>query len=358
MNRGAKVLQSCACCDREAESGMEMYRFDWLDQLTETALDPQRPIVDPHHHLWDNRGGTYQSAELLADTTGSHNVITTVFVECRSKYVKDGPESMQPVGETRYVAAQAAELDAIAGDGGPKIGAIVSFADMALGDAVEEVLNAHEEAGGGKFRGIRHAVANDPHPDVPGNHVRATDDIMQSPSFHAGVAKLGDMGFSFDSWMYHPQLPQLVELARAAPQTSIILDHMGGPLGHGPYADDREGAMAQWRANMVEVATCPNVTLKVGGIGMDNYYNTGFGSLPAPPSSDEIVSYWEDRVHFCIETFGPDRCMFESNFPVDRQTMTYPTLWNALQKMGARYTDAEQDDLFVNTATRTYHLSP
>ncbi len=336
---------------------MEMYRFDWLSQHNEEAVDPIRPIVDPHHHLWSNRGGVYQAAELLADTSSTHNVVTTVFVECRSKYDKDGPAEMQPVGETRYVAAQAAELAGIGGADGPRIGAIVSFADMTLGAAVEDVLAAHDEAGGGSFRGIRHAVANDPHPDVPGNHVRATDDIMQSPGFHEGVAKLGEMGFSFDSWMYHPQLPQLVELARAVPQTSIILDHMGGPLGMGPYAADREAAMAQWRIDMADVATCPNVTLKVGGIGMDNYFGTGFGALPTPPTSDQIVDYWQDRVHFCIETFGPDRCMFESNFPVDRQTMNYPVLWNALQKMGARYSDSEQDDLFVNTATRVYKLN-
>ncbi len=334
-----------------------MYRFDWLGQHVEEAVDPDRPIVDPHHHLWNNRGGVYEAPELLADTTGSHNVVKTVFVECRSKYNKDASEAMAPVGETHYVSAQAEALREASGDGGPEIGAIVSFADMALGDAVEDVLAAHAEAGGGKFRGIRHAVANDPHPDVPGNHVRASHDIMESPGFAEGVAKLGDMGFSFDSWMYHPQLPQLTALARAVPQTSIILDHMGGPIATGPYGDDFDGSMEQWRTNLAEVATCPNVTLKVGGIGMDNYFGTGFGSLPAPPSSDKIVAYWQDRVHFCIDTFGPDRCMFESNFPVDRQTMTYPVLWNALQKMGARYSASEQDDLFVNTATRVYDIS-
>ncbi len=333
---------------------MELYRFDWLSQQAEEAVDPDRVIVDPHHHLWDNRSGTYLADELIADTSGSHNVTKTVFVECRSKYDRDAPEHLQPVGETLFVANQAA---AAAASGKVEIGGIVSFADMMLGDGAEEVLAAHDGAGNGLFRGIRHAVSFDSDPAVPGAHTNATDAMMDTAEFHAGVTKLGQMGFSFDAWMYHPQLPQLTRLAKAAPGTSIVLDHLGGPLGIGSFADDRDGAMAAWRASMVEAAACENVTLKVGGIGMDGYYGTGWLDRSAPPSSDEVVAVWQDRVHFCIDTFGPDRCMFESNFPVDRQTLSYPVLWNALQKMASRYTDEEQDQMFSGTASRVYRLN-
>lgn len=248
-------------------------------------------------------------------------------------------------------AATAAQI------GRTRIAGIVSHADMMLGAAVEEVLAAHDGAGNGLFRGIRHAVSLDPHPDVPVGHSNPAPSMMESAEFHAGVAKLGAMGFSFDAWLYHPQLPQLLGLARAVPQTSIILNHLGGPLGIGPYADDRDAAMADWRASMTEVARCDNVTLKVGGIGMDGYFGLGWTDQPLPPDSDTVVAAWQDRVHFAIDAFGPSRCMFESNFPVDRQALTYPVLWNALQKMAARYSDEEQTQLFSDTASRVYRLA-
>lgn len=338
---------------------MKLDRFDWLEQRVEEPVDPDRRIVDPHHHLWDRNASTYLAAELLADTRSTHNVTHTVFVECNASYDRDAPAGMAPIGETKFVASEAAEVERLNGastTGATTIAAIVSHADMMLGDSVEEVLAAHDAAGSGLFRGIRHAVSWDQHPDVPNGHSKPTEAMMTTPEFHAGVSKLGAMGFSYDAWMYHPQLPQLVGLAQAAPETSIILDHLGGPMGIGPYGADRESAMATWRASMTELAKCPNVTLKVGGIGMDGYYGLGWTELAVPPDSDTVVTAWQDRVHWCIDTFGPDRCMFESNFPVDRQALTYPVLWNALQKMASRYSDAEQDAMFSGTATRIYKL--
>lgn len=333
---------------------MDLNRFSWLAQRVEEPVDADRPIVDPHHHLWDNRGGTYLADELIADTTGTHNVVKTVFVECHSKYDRDAPEAMQPVGETRFVVEEAAKAERL---GKTKIGAIVSHADMMLGDAVEPVLAAHDVAGAGLFRGIRHAVSDDPDPDVPNGHSNPTAGMMRTPEFQAGVETLGRMGFSYDAWMYHPQLPDLLELARVVPDTPIILDHLGGPLGIASYAEDRNGHMATWRASMTELAGCDNVSLKVGGIGMDGFFGLGWTGLDAPPDSDTVVAAWQDRVHFCIDTFGPNRCMFESNFPVDRQALTYPVLWNALQKMAARYSDEEQDQMFSGTATRVYRIA-
>ena len=337
---------------------MDLNRFEWLALRREEAVDPERVIVDPHHHLWEGhqwRGilGTYLAPELLEDLTGSHNVVKTVFVDCMSNYHSDRAEHMRPVGETAFVAGQADTLDAA---GGPTIAGIVSHADLMLGDAVEEVLAAHDAAGGGRFRGIRHATGWDASDEVHNSHNSPFEHMMSTPEFRAGARRLAGMGFTFDAWLFHPQLPDVAALAGAVPDLTIVLDHLGGPLGIGPYSHDRDRVRADWKASMQLVAVHPNVVLKVGGIGMDMYYGTGWATRDEPPSSEEVAAYWGDDVRFCIDTFGPDRCMFESNFPVDRQTLPYPVLWNALQMIAAGYGEAEQEDLFSGTATRIYRL--
>ena len=334
---------------------MELDRFEWLALRREEAVDPGRRIVDAHHHLWDRGGSTYLAPQLLEDMTGTHNVVKSVFVDCRASYDSEREPHMQPVGETVFVAGEADATDAL---GGPTIAGIVSHADMRLGDAVEEVLAAHDAAGGGRFRGIRHATGWDPSDEVHNSHSRPFEHMMATDEFRAGARTLGRMGFSFDAWLFHPQLPELAALAGAVPELTIVLNHLGGPMGVGPYGRARDRARADWQASMRLVATsCPNVVLKVGGIGMDLYFGTGWTTLDAPPGSEEVADHWGDDVRFCIDTFGPDRCMFESNFPVDRQALTYPVLWNALQIMAAGYSDAEQDELFSGTATRAYKLS-
>jgi len=213
---------------------MDLYRFDWLASRTEVAVDETRPIIDPHHHLWRNSGGTYLANELLADTGGSHNVTHTVFVECRSKWDKEASPAMAPVGETRFVAGEAAEM---AERGGAILGGIVSHADLMLGADVRPVLEAHSAAGAGLFRGIRHATGW--HEDeIPHNaHTGSTPEMMRSAKFHKGAEVLADMGFSLDCWLYHPQHGELIELAQEVPTLSIIVDHLGAPLGVGQYSD-------------------------------------------------------------------------------------------------------------------------
>lgn len=333
---------------------MELDRFQWLTKRSEAAIDPVRPIVDPHHHLWRHSNSTYLATELLADTGGSHNVTQTVFVECRSKWDRSVEPHMAPVGETRFVAGEAAEM---AERDGAKIGAIVSHADMTLGAGVREVLEAHEAAGAGLFRGIRHSVAWDEDPAVHDAHTGSTEAMLSRPEFREGVATLGSMGYSFDAWLYHPQIKDLVALAQELPEVSIVLDHLGGPLGVGHYADKVGRANSAWRKAMTAASQCPNITLKVGGIGMENVYGMHWAGLEAPPSSVQVAAFWSDRVRFCIDLFGPSRCMLESNFPVDRQTLPYSVLWNAMQIMTDSYTDEEKDDLFAETAKRVYRLA-
>lgn len=332
---------------------MELDRFDWLALRREGAVDGARTIIDPHHHLWDRGGSTYLAPQLLDDLTAVHNVVKTVFVECRASYDKARAAHMQPVGETAFAAAEADAADAA---GGPRIAGIVGHADLMLGEAVAEVLAAHEEAGGGRFRGVRHATAWDASDEVRNGHSRPFEQMMATGEFRAGVRTLAEMGFSFDAWLYHPQLPELAALAEAADAATVVVNHLGGPLGIGPYRGDRSRVRADWRASVERLAARPNVFLKLGGIGMDDYFATGWAARPVPPGSEEVAEHWGDDVRFCIDRFGPDRCMFESNFPVDRQTLTYPVVWNAFQIMASGYTDAEQDDLFSGTAARVYRL--
>jgi L-fuconolactonase len=324
----------------------------WLARNTEQPVDPGQRICDPHHHLWDHPADRYRLAELRADTGAGHRVERTVFVECTSAYRDDGPEAMRPVGETEFVAAQAAGSAATPG---AQIAGIVGFADLTLGDAVSDVLDAHVEAGDGRFRGVRHASAFDPSPDIRVSHTKPPPGLLGDPSFRSGFAALGRAGLSFDAWLYHPQLTELAELCRAHPDVPVILDHLGGPLGIGPYAERREAVLASWREGLAEVAACANVWLKVGGIGMP-IFGGGWHKQAQPPSSHELAAAWGDDIRWCIELFGPDRCMFESNFPVDRRSCSYTTLWNAFQHIAASYSPTERAALFHDTAVRAYRL--
>jgi len=329
-------------------------RHDWLRLRIEEPVDPDRPIVDAHHHLWDRAAGTYLAAELHADTARSHNVTHTVFVECSSAYDTTGPTELRPVGETRFVAAEAARFADL---GTTRLGAIVSFADMRLGAAVEEVLAAHEAAGGGLFRGVRHGTNWSCSPEVKNGHHDPTGGLLADAEFRLGVTTLGRLGYTFDAWLYFDQLDELANLARAVPGCTFVVNHFGGPLGIGPHARDRAAVESRWDEGMTSLATCKNVVAKLGGIGMDHYYGMGWSDLAAPPTSDVVAAYWSFTVHRTIDLFGPDRCMFESNYPVDRQTLPYPVLWNAFQKLAHRYDSREQDALFRATATRVYRIA-
>ncbi len=329
-------------------------RLDWLALRSEVALDPTRPIIEPHHHLWDRDGSRYLAAELSQDTGASHNVTHTVFVECSAGYDAAASDpSFAPVGETRFVAEQAAVAH---GAGGPEIAGIVGHVDMMLGAQVAPVLQAHDQAGNGLFRGIRHGTNWSEHPDVKNGHHGPAAHQLLDPQFQSGVARLGEMGFSFDAWLYFDQLHELAELARVVPNCSIVVDHLGGPLGIGPHAADRTEMISVWRAGLSDVAHCPNVSLKIGGLGMEHYFGTPWAALPEPPASETVAAFWQDLVYAAIDTFGPSRCMFESNFPVDRQTLPYTVLWNAFEILASRYSATEQHQLFFATANDVYRL--
>jgi L-fuconolactonase len=329
---------------------------EWLAQVVEEIVDPQRPIVDPHHHLWERPGGrSYVLKDLWADTGSGHHIIKTVFIECHAGYRTEGPEHLRPLGETEFVAGIAAE-SAKGGKGRAEIGAIVAHADLTLGDRLEEVLLGHEESGRGLFRGIRHAGASDKNREVLFIPGRAPEHLYAREDFRQGIRLLGRRGLTYDTWHYHHQNPAFAQLARAVPEIPMILDHFGTPLGVGPYREKREEIFVQWKKDMAEIAQCENVFAKLGGMAMpDNGF--GWHTREIPPSSDEFIEAQKRYYLHTIECFGPDRCMFESNFPVDKFSLSYQVVWNAFKKMVADFSESEKDALFRGTATRVYRLN-
>ena len=320
-------------------------RSTMMSRMDEELLEPDLPIVDPHHHLWEHPTNTYMMRELRADTGSGHRVDKTVFVECGSGYRSDGPESMSFVGETEFVVT--ADPDGF-------VAGIVGRADLTSPD-IADVLAAHSEAGQGRFRGIRHASAHDPDEAIRASHTKPPPGLLGHADFRRGFAALGAAGLRFDAWLFHPQLPELVDLARAHPDVPIVLDHLGGPLGIGPYAGRRAEVLATWRASMEAVAGCDNVSLKLGGIGMP-IYGMGFHKTEGGASSAELAAAWGEPIRWCIDRFGVDRCMFESNFPVDKASCSYAVLWNAFKRIAAGCSAAEKVALFSGTASRFYDV--
>jgi len=291
------------------------------------------------------------AAELHADLTSGHNVVFTVFVERTCGYRPVGPEAFRPVGENRCVEEATGE----APDSKIALAAgIVGFADLSLGDRVRPVLEAHLEASG-RFRGIRHACSWDPSPAIRNAHTNPPPRLYLDAAFRKGFAHLAPLGLSFDAWLYHPQIPELTDLARAFPDTALVLDHVGGPLGIGPYAGQRETVVPEWKAAIDALALCPNVCVKLGGLVMPA---NGFRwhKQPEPPGSERLAGVLEPYFHYCIERFGPDRCMFESNFPVDKVSCSYNVLWNAFKRLASGFSTEEKTALFHDTAARFYRL--
>ncbi len=326
-------------------------RAEWLDQVIEDIIEPDLPIIDPHHHLWDRNGG-YLLDELSQDIGSGHNIAATVFVQCRYAHDEDGPVQMRPVGETRAVM-DVVDQAQTAGHATDVCAGIVGFADLTFGSAITEVLDAHKTAAKGRFRGIRHITAHEP--SFESHLVPVDPEIMASDAFREGFACLAPAGLSFDGWLYHTQLSRFTDLARAFPDTSIILDHVGGPLGIGAYRGKDDAVFKDWKASLSDLATCANVTVKVGGLGMPITGAT-WSENPLPPGSKDLADAFRPWVETVIDLFGANRCMFESNFPVDKVSSSYAVLWNAFKRIAAGASDQDKRDLFHDTSKRVYRL--
>ena len=330
---------------------------DWLALTQEETLEPDLPICDPHHHFWDMRTERipyqrYLLHELADDVNSGHNVRSTVFVEARAMYRSSGPDEMKPVGEVEFVQGLAAASEN--GLYGPTraAAAIVGHANLNLGDAVEPVLEALQAASPNRFRGIRHSVTWDPHPEIELTSAYRMPGQLASDDFRAGARVLARMGLSLEGWMYFPQMRELADFAKAVPDLTIILDHVGGLLRVGPYANNDE-TLPAWRAGIAAVAECPNVVVKLGGLGMPQ---TGFGwhERSTPVGSEELADDMAPFMHYCIEQFGPSRCMFESNFPVDKVSFSYNVMYNAFKRLSSGYSESERADMFHDVAARVY----
>ena len=321
---------------------------EWRALVDEPVVAPEQSIVDPHHHLWPPGGLLpYALDDLLADVGSGHRVDRTVFMECHVAYRTEGPPELAPVGETEFVAEAARQS-------GGLIAGIVGHADLRHPN-LDEVLDAHVAAGNGLFRGIRDALSRADPADGLMIAGGAPAGLFEDPDFRAGVARLGARGFTYDTWHYHYQNREFLALARAVPETLMVLDHFGTPIGVGPYADRRDAIFDDWKRDIAEIARCENVVAKLGGLAMpDNGF--GWHTAVRPPTSDEFVEAQSRYYFHMIECFGANRCMFESNFPVDRMSLSYRVLWNGCKKIAQSCSPDERDALFAGTATRVYRL--
>lgn len=342
-----------------------------------TILDPERPIIDPHHHLWDRsrlrlddgpfaahgfsqmlrERPRYLLDELLADTDSGHNIRATVFIECRAMYRADGDKTLRSVGETEFVNGVAAVAASGVYGATRACAGIVGHVDLRLAERAQAVLEAHIAAGNGRFRGIRHSAAYDTDTNVLGPlSMRGTPPgLLRDPDFRRGFAALAPLGLTFDAWLLEPQLPDLLDLARAFPNTTIVLDHVGGPVGIGVYAGERAARFEVWRQHIRALARCPNVVVKLGGLGMP-FAGFAWSYRNRPDTHEVLASAWAPYIETCIEAFGADRCMFESNFPVDHFSCDYATLWNAFKHLVVDCSESEKTALFSTTAARIYRV--
>jgi len=332
------------------------YHEAWLRVAEEKPLDPDLQICDPHHHLWDGPGdrGRYLAGEFLKDVSGGHRVVKTVFVECGAMYRTHGPEEMRAVGETEFAESIAAQC----GKGKDCLAAIaagiVGWADLTLGAGAARVLEAHIAASTGHFRGVRQSCTWDSDPRILS--MGKGKGMMAESRFREGFACLKRYGLNFDAWQYHTQLMELAELARRYPDTTIVVNHTGGVLGVGPYSGRSREVFHEWERGMKGLASCPNVVVKLGGLGMPR---CGFGwhERVKPSNSAELAETMKPFFLFCIEAFGADRCMFESNFPVDRVSYSYTVLWNVFKRICEGFSATERAALFHDTAVRVYRLA-
>lgn len=330
-------------------------RSEWLAQMREDPIEPALPIVDPHHHLWDREGERYLLDDLLQDTSTGHAVRATVFVQCGAMYRASGPEEERSLGETEFINGIAAA--SASGAYGPvrACAGIVGFVDLTLGDRVTPLLEVHLATARARFRGVRNRTAWHPSPAIRSNLLGPPPGPLEDPRFVEGARRLAGLGLVLDVWAYQTQLPLVAALARAVPELTVVVNHCGGPLGVGPFAGRREEGFAAWRREVLALAALPNTLMKLGGLAME-VSGHDFHLRDLPPTSAELASAWRPVIQTLIEAFGAQRCMFESNFPVDKGMCSYGVLWNAFKRLAAGAGEEERTALFSGTATRIYRL--
>ena len=324
----------------------------WLARVVEDIIEPDLPIIDPHHHLWVREGNTYLLPELLADLASGHNIRATVFEECRAMYRNEGPEDEASLGETEFVTGIAA-MGASGSFGASRPCArMVGRVDMMLGGRAKPLLERHITASGGRFVAIRQSTAWDSSDRV--HKVVPTQGMLRDPLFREGFACLAPLNIAFDAWVYHPQIPEVADLAAAFPGTQIVLNHVGSPILGGPYASRRDEVFTDWKASMAALARHTNVTVKLGALPIRLPGSPADREMP--PSSEEVSQAWRPWLEACMELFGANHCMFESNFPVQKRWCSYAVVWNAFKRIASGASATEKAALFEGTAARVYRV--
>jgi predicted TIM-barrel fold metal-dependent hydrolase len=358
---GAAALASNAALAQAPTAAPQMpavqapVRNDWLAKRTEEILEPELPIIDPHHHLWDKPRYTYLFPDLLADVGSGHKIVATMYEQAREMYRADGPEELQSLGETEFVNGVAA-MSASGKYGATRcIAGIVGFVDLRLGSRAKGLLERHIAVSDNRLRGIRNGSTWSDDPTLKTFTAGGPQGLLLDKTFREGFAALVALDLTFDGWMFQTQLGDLADLAKAFPQARIVLNHVGGPVAIGPYAGKRDEAFAAWRTGIQQIAGFPNTYVKLGGLGM-KMIGFDFFNNPEPPSSQDLEKAWRPYVETCISAFGPQRAMFESNFPVDKGTCSYQVLWNAFKRIAAGYSADEKTALFSGAAKRAYRL--
>jgi L-fuconolactonase len=330
-------------------------RNDWLARRTEGILEPDLPIVDPHHHLWVRPNYSYLFPDLLADIGSGHKIHATMFEQAASMYRADGPEELKSLGETQFVCGVAAM--SASGKFGPTrcIAGMVGYVDLRLGARAKGLIERHIAISDGRIRGVRNSSTWSDDPTLKPFASNAPQGLLLDKSFREGFAALVGLDLTFDAWMFQTQLGDVIDLAHAFPQARIVLNHVGGPVAVGPYAGKRDEAFKLWRDKIKEIAGFPNTYVKLGGLGM-KMPGFDFVEKPEPPSSQELANAWRPYIETCIAAFGPQRSMFESNFPVDKGSCSYQVLWNAFKRIAAGYSADEKTALFSGAAKKAYRL--
>ncbi|PRD42462.1 amidohydrolase [Phyllobacterium phragmitis] len=323
-------------------------RDDWLAKAREEIIAPEQPILDAHHHLWVRPQGRYAAAELQKDVSCGHDVRASIYVQCRTGYKTDVEPALQPVGEVETILAWCRNQPNYPA-------AIIAFADLQLGSGVRRVLDPLIQTGDGKVRGIRNTTAYHAHPAVRSNPNPPPDGLLRSETFLAGAKALAAYGLNLDVWAYHTQLGEVLALAAAVPDLTVVIDHCGGPLGVGPYRPADPEVFGEWCKSIVQLAELSNTRIKIGGFGL-TVLGYRYADAPIPPQSEQLAFDWSPYFAHCLESFGPQRTMFESNFPVDKGQFSYGTLWNAFKRLASDLSPEERDDLFWRTAARSYGL--
>lgn len=348
MMRDSQVLSAASAPSTQLE-----IRPHWLDRVIEPIVDPDLTIIDAHHHLWDAPGRRYLFDAFLADVSTGHRIDATVYVQCHSMYRAAGPEALKPIGETEFAAGMAAQSES--GEYGPTriCAAIVGSLDPMLGDGVDPVLEAHLRAGGGRFRGIRLRTAWDASEEV--HRLPTPRGVLMDPRTRAAIRRIQAFGLVLDVWCFQTQMAEVIDVCRAFPGLTIVVNHIARPIGIGPYRGRQDELLAAWSEDVRALAAFPNTFMKIGGLGM-RFSGKDFHLGADPPSSDQLCAAWRPRVELCIQAFGPRRCMFESNFPVDKGMCSYPVLWNANKKLTSGYSHEERRVMLAGVAAQVYRI--